>query len=233
MSSIVLDGMTWAHRRAVDPLIATLPAFTAARSDITVRWSSRSLHGFEFAPIEDLAALYDLIILDHPFCGDIAATGCLLALDPLVDDSMRRAFVGPSLESYRYGGKIWALPVDAACQVAVARPDLLARIDSQAPRFLRATLLVVAAFFQLFDGIQVVATGILRGLGDTRSPMLWNLVGHWMLGLPVGYGLCFGGGRGITGLWIGLCVGLIAVGVVLLLIWTRRVRGFRAGVPGG
>jgi MATE family multidrug resistance protein len=89
---------------------------------------------------------------------------------------------------------------------------------------LGGTLLVVAAFFQLFDGIQVVATGVLRGVGDTRSPMLTNLAGHWLLGLPVGYALCFRVGWGIAGLWVGLGLGLIAVGVVLLAIWRRRVR---------
>ena len=112
-------------------------------------------------------------------------------------------------------------------------PEAIVRAFSSDATVIRtgATLLVVAAFFQLFDGVQVVATGILRGLGDTRSPMLWNLVGHWMLGLPVGYGLCFVAGRGITGLWIGLCVGLISVGAVLLLIWARRVRGYSMGAP--
>ncbi len=89
------------------------------------------------------------------------------------------------------------------------------------------TLLTVAAFFQLFDGIQVVATGNMRGLGDTRTPMLANLAGHWLVGLPVGAGLCFGAGLGITGLWVGLCVGLIAVGGTLLWVWTGQVRGLQ------
>lgn len=86
------------------------------------------------------------------------------------------------------------------------------------------TLLFIAAVFQLFDGAQVVATGILRGTGDTRTPAISNLVGHWMLGLPVGYLLCFRAGWGVTGLWIGLSVGLIAVAVVLLAVWARRIR---------
>jgi MATE family multidrug resistance protein len=82
-------------------------------------------------------------------------------------------------------------------------------------------LLFVAALFQLFDGIQVVATGILRGAGDTRTPMLVNLMGHWLLGLPAGYILCFVFDFGITGLWIGLSLGLTAVAVVLLAFWAR------------
>lgn len=86
------------------------------------------------------------------------------------------------------------------------------------------SLLFVAAAFQLFDGLQVVATGVMRGTGDTRTPMICNLVGHWLLGLPVGYILCFVWGWGVVGLWVGLSVGLIAVGIVLLHFWSRRVR---------
>ena len=62
-----------------------------------------------------------------------------------------------------------------------------------------ASLLFVAAVFQLFDGVQGVATGVLRGLGDTRTPMLWNLAGHWFVGLPLGYMLCFSLGLGVIG----------------------------------
>ena len=60
-------------------------------------------------------------------------------------------------------------------------------------------LLGVAAVFQLFDGLQVVATGALRGSGDTRTAMLANLAGHWLLGLPIGYALCFWLGAGVVG----------------------------------
>jgi MATE family multidrug resistance protein len=90
------------------------------------------------------------------------------------------------------------------------------------------SLLFVAAFFQLFDGIQVVATGIMRGIGDTKTPMVSNIVGHWLLGLPVGYFLCFVRGWGVVGLWIGLSIGLISVGAYLLLVWSRRVRSLHA-----
>ena len=88
---------------------------------------------------------------------------------------------------------------------------------------LGASLLLLAAVFQLFDGLQVVATGILRGAGDTRTPMVCNLIGHWLIGLPIGYVLCFRTGWGVFGLWIGLSSGLILVGVVLLWVWSRRV----------
>ena len=86
------------------------------------------------------------------------------------------------------------------------------------------TLIFVAALFQIFDGLQVAATGTLRGLGDTRTPMRMNLAGHWMCGLPIGYTLCFVAGWGVIGLWIGVLIGLTVIGAVLLAIWRRRER---------
>jgi MATE family multidrug resistance protein len=82
-------------------------------------------------------------------------------------------------------------------------------------------LLMIAAVFQVFDGIQVVTTGALRGAGNTRAPMLANFMGHWLLGLPTGYLLCFLFGFGVNGLWMGLSLGLIVVGTVLLGVWRQ------------
>jgi MATE family multidrug resistance protein len=82
-----------------------------------------------------------------------------------------------------------------------------------------ATLLLVAAVFQLFDGLQVVATGALRGAGNTRIPMLANLVGYWVIGLPLGAFLCFHLKMGAVGMWLGLCLALILIGSALLAVW--------------
>jgi MATE family multidrug resistance protein len=84
------------------------------------------------------------------------------------------------------------------------------------------SLLAVAAMFQIFDGLQVTATGALRGLGDTHTAMVWNLIGHWGVGLPLGWWLCFRGGWGVVGLWVGLSTGLIIVGLVLVRTWAMR-----------
>ncbi len=92
-----------------------------------------------------------------------------------------------------------------------------------------SVLLGVAALFQVFDGLQVTATGVLRGVGDTRTPMIWNLIGHWAIGLPVGWGLCFGAGWGVVGLWLGLSVGLIIVGAMLVHAWARAASRLRSG----
>lgn len=85
-------------------------------------------------------------------------------------------------------------------------------------------LLAIAAAFQLFDGTQAVATGVLRGIGDTRTPVITNVIGHWILGLPVGYALCFWSGWGVTGLWVGLSIGLVFVAVSLTIVWAARSR---------
>jgi multidrug resistance protein, MATE family len=82
-------------------------------------------------------------------------------------------------------------------------------------------LLAVAALFAIFDGVQVTATGVLRGVGDTRTPMIWNLIGHWAIGLPVGWLLCFQAGWGVVGLWLGLSAGLIFVAAMLVRSWAR------------
>jgi MATE family multidrug resistance protein len=80
---------------------------------------------------------------------------------------------------------------------------------------LTATLIPLAGLFQVFDGLHVVSLGVLRGVGDTRRPMLINIVGFWLIGLPVGAWLGIRRGMGPAGLWLGLVVGLAAVGLVL------------------
>jgi len=82
-------------------------------------------------------------------------------------------------------------------------------------------LLFLAAAFQLFDGIQTVATGALRGIGNTRVPMLINLAGYWLFGVPLGYLLCFRFRLGVYGLWCGLTLALIVIALLLLRTWQK------------
>lgn len=89
---------------------------------------------------------------------------------------------------------------------------------------LGATLLVVAGFFQLGDGIQVVAAGALRGVKDTRVPMLFAALGYWGIGLPFGLFMARFGGFGPTGIWMGLGVGLAIVAALMLRRWQRLSR---------
>ena len=98
-------------------------------------------------------------------------------------------------------------------------PGLLARIYTPDLEVmgLAATLIPVAGIFQIFDGLQAVGSGVLRGVGDTLAPMLVNLVGFWLIGLPVSVYLAFPGGLGPLGLWWGMAVGLGAVALFLLI----------------
>ena len=109
-------------------------------------------------------------------------------------------------------------------------PDAIIALFSPGPEVvaLGGSLLLIAAVFQLFDGLQAVATGALRGLGDTRAAMIVNFGGHWLLGLPIAYWLCFPLGMGVRGLWIGLSAGLILCGVVLTWYWHRRITSYTA-----
>lgn len=82
---------------------------------------------------------------------------------------------------------------------------------------LAATVLPVAAAFQVFDGLQVVGVGVLRGMGSTRPAAVINVLGFYCLALPLGHGLAFRGGMGLPGLWWGLASGLAAVAVMLVV----------------
>ncbi len=87
---------------------------------------------------------------------------------------------------------------------------------------LAVSFLRVAAAFQLFDGAQVIGAGMLRGLHDTRWPLLFALVGYWVVGLGIGSWLAFGADWKGVGIWIGLATGLASVAALMLMRWLRR-----------
>jgi MATE family multidrug resistance protein len=100
-------------------------------------------------------------------------------------------------------------------------PHAIAHAFTESRSVIAATvpLLLVAAAFQFFDGLQITATGALRGAGNTHAGLIVQIVGYWVIGLPVGYVLGFRWHYGAVGLWMGLCVGLIVAGLTLTLIW--------------
>lgn len=106
-------------------------------------------------------------------------------------------------------------------------PEPLARLYTRdVPTLaMAAALLPIAAVFQVFDGLQVVGTGVLRGAADTAFPAVLALLGFWALGLPSGWLLGFRFSQGATGLWWGLTIGLAAVALLLLARIAARFRG--------
>jgi multiple sugar transport system substrate-binding protein len=123
-----LKGMTWSHPRGYDPMVACSKVWLE-KTGVEIEWEKRSLQDFESFPVEELAAAYDLIVIDHPHVGQITRENCLLPLDDGAHDAELAAIsagtVGRSYPSYNWQGRQWAFPIDAATQVQAYRPDRL------------------------------------------------------------------------------------------------------------
>ena len=124
--TVRLSGLTWDHPRGYRVLDALAGAL---EPDVSVHWQRQPLEGFESRPLRTLADDFDLLVVDHPGLGEAIRDGALLPLDEVFGEvelaAWRTASVGASYDSYVLGGRPWALPLDAATQVAVARPDLM------------------------------------------------------------------------------------------------------------
>lgn len=118
------------------------------------------------------------------------------------------------------------MALSAVALTAVPRTLAHAYTPDMAVIEMAAMLIPIAGVFQVFDGIQVVSIGVLRGVGDTRTPLIVNLIGYWLVALPIALGLGLGLGYGPRGLWWGLVAGLVAV--ALILVVRVRVRLWRA-----
>jgi multiple sugar transport system substrate-binding protein len=139
-----LTGLTWDHPRGYAPLVGGAPEYEELNPGLKIRWDRRTLREFGEAPIEQYVDRYDLLIIDHPFVGFAASHGVLVDLAPLLTEAEKLLLaadsVGPSWESYWYQGGLWALPIDAATQVASYRPDLLPQFTPLVPCTLDAVL---------------------------------------------------------------------------------------------
>ncbi|NMM94543.1 extracellular solute-binding protein [Bifidobacterium oedipodis] len=128
--SVQLKGITWGHSRGYTSIVGVTQRYAELHPGFDITWEKRSLTEFESKPIDQLAAEYDLLIIDHPWAGFAAAHNVLLPLDDWLDaDFMadqRANSVGKSCDSYNFDGFQSALAIDAASPVSVWRPDLLA-----------------------------------------------------------------------------------------------------------
>ena len=124
---MIHQGLTWDHPRGYAALAAAAEQATAEGRPV-VAWSKQPLEGFESHPIADLAARFDLLVLDHPHIGEAVDSDCLVPLEDLFAADEIAAWsartVGPAMASYDWDGRHYALPLDVATQVMALRPDL-------------------------------------------------------------------------------------------------------------
>ncbi len=195
---VKLKGLTWDHPRGYAPLIAGAREYRQSHSHVEIAWDRRTLQEFGEAPIEQYANRYDLIVIDHPFVGFASAHDVLVDLASYVTPAERELFardsVGPSWDSYWYAGGLWALPIDAATQVACYRPDLLSKfmvalpktfdevLDLAAKTRARGRFVIVPAC--AIDAISLVFTlsaNLGHPIAETAETFLESAVAHEVL----------------------------------------------------
>ena len=237
IAAVLLGVIVWHERKAGNPLfyMSWKPDFHRMRRLVGLGLPSAMqilIEGAVFGVVTVLAARLDEASLAaHSIAVNVVSTTYMV---PLGISSAAAVRVGQAFgRRDQHGVAIagWTALLlsglfmgGAGLALAVA-PGWIVRIYTRDAAVIRvgAVLLQIAALFQLFDGFQVVATGALRGLGDTRSPMLAHLAGYWAIGMPVVYVLCFPYAWGASGIWAGLSAALILIGIALVWVWRMRL----------
>ena len=154
-----LKGITWNHTRGILPMVATAQRFTELNPDVEISWEKRSLQDFADHNIEDLARRFDLMVIDHPWTGFGAKTNTILPLSDYLSadyiQNQKENTVGKSYESYVFGEKLWALPIDAATPVAAARLDILEEKGLSLPQNFDDLLALAKKGLVAFAGIPI------------------------------------------------------------------------------
>ena len=177
---IKLKGMTWDHSRGYDPMIATSLRFSEKLNNkVAIEWDKRPLQAFADRPIEEMTDDYDLIVIDYPHVGEVAAKGLLQNLDiPKYNNEielLKKQSVGSSHDSYFINGKQWALAIDAASQVACYRKDLFndlpnnwkALIDLSKQRVVLWPLKpvhAISSFYSIYNNITIILNQLIENL---------------------------------------------------------------------
>lgn len=184
-----------------------------------------------FGAVTILMGLFGTVPLaGHEIALNLAS---LTFMVPLGVSTAAAVLVGRAIGARDLQGARWHAASAVACGVAfmtcsatlfLLAPRLLARAYTPDAEVIAVavSLIQLAGVFQIFDGVQAVCSGVLRGAGETRAPMLANLGGYWALGLPAGVAFAFRFRAGPAGLWWGLVLGLASV--ALLLLWRVRVK---------
>jgi MATE family multidrug resistance protein len=237
MALVLLAAIMWQHRRTRTPVFQRPygPNFSRIAELLRIGVPAATQVLFEigvFAAVTALIATLDPASLAaHQIALNCASFTYMV---PLGISSAAAVRVGQAIGRRDPAGAAragWtaivmgAVFMTFAALVLVAVPRLIVRMFSPDPKVMQIglRLLLVAAAFQLFDGLQTVCTGALRGLGETRIPMFTSFLAYWAIGLPVGCYLGFMRSGGAVGLWIGLAFSLMLIGAALVLVWRQRV----------
>ena len=215
---------------------ASLPALPHAPSVLRVFRLGAPIGGQMLAEFSAFALVHVLVgVLDgdalagHQLAITLASATFMvpLALGNAASVRVGRAIGSGDTPRARLAGLVAIGAAAAFMSVAafalILGPKSLARLFTDQPEVLSAAvpLLLIAAVFQISDGVQAVAAGALRGAGDTRVPLVLNLFGHYIVGLPAGIVLAHVCGFGARGLWWGLSIGLGCVALGLTLRFVR------------
>jgi len=238
MAAVLFGVVTWQHRRNKLPLLdrPLRPDFARIAELVRIGSPAAVQMFFEFGVFATATVLIARLDAASAAAHQIALNcASLTYMVPLGICSAAAVRVGQAIGRRDYvaaGRAGWAaLAMGAgfmslAALVLVCTPRLIVRAFTPDPHVMKVgvMLLFVAAAFQLFDGLQTVATGALRGAGETRIPMLSSFVAYWVIGLPLGYYLGFLRGFGAVGVWAGLAVSLAIIGTSLVFAWRHTVR---------
>jgi MATE family multidrug resistance protein len=238
MAAVLLATILWQERRTGNRLfrISWRPELARIRRLIELGLPAAGQILFEgavFAIVTTMAARLDEVSLAaHGIAVNVISTTYMVPLGISSAAAVRvgQAYGRGDIRAAAVSGwtalLLSALFMGTAGLVLAAVPQGIVRLymGDSAVIARGAVLLRIAAVFELFDGLQVVAIGALRGLSDTRTPMLVHLVGYWAIGLPVAYTLCFPLRWGAPGIWVGLSAALVLIGAALVVFWRRAIR---------
>jgi MATE family multidrug resistance protein len=224
-----LDALPGPEDRRIDP--ATLRAITRVGAPIAVQVLAE---GGSFSLVGVLAGrLGAMSAAAHQVAINLASMSFTMALGLSTATSVRvgHAVGRGDSAAARRSGIVGLVASSGVMSVSAAlfalAPAACARILSDKPELIAAAvpLIRIAAVFQLAVGAQAVAAGALRGAGETRSAQVANVIGYYVLGMPIAFGLCFGLGVGAPGLWWGLTTGLFVAAVALIVRFLRMSAG--------
>ena len=238
MAAVLLGAILWHERQTGGLLfqVSWLPDYTRIRRLIALGLPAASqmmIEGAVFGIVTILAARLDEVSLAaHSIAVQVIATTFMVPLGISSAASVRVGHAVGRRDPHDAAAAGWtALALSGifmgACGILLwSAPGWLVRrfIPDVSVIASGSALLRLAALFQLFDGFQIVATGALRGSGDTSTPMKTHLLGYWIVGLPLCYVLCFPLGWGVRGIWVGLTAALILIGAVLVWMWHREAQ---------